>query len=281
MRLSHAGAKLPGLTGGCEILTGDTSSPSANPTTTALGEPNYYPRQRPPTGPAAGPMSPRPASRCASMGNETSEGRDWSSFARSHYPRNFMTPLHISAVLQMRCEASGSAYAIFWQEDGERLVVGGDYVTPARRAALSALGKHTTYAEASRTVVLDAAGDSPVAHALKRRPSGHLGGASGHGRRMVHDDPHKVLLAEHPEAYTPPLTPPSSPRHAARGRAETHAQSQRGSTVGAPQARRRSADSWLERAMHRMASHELEVRAPACAWVGPPLLLPLVLAIER
>ncbi len=164
-----------------------------------------------------------------------------------------MTPMHISAVLQLRCEASGSAYAIFWQEDGERLVVGGDYVTPARRAALSALGKHTTYAEASRRVVLDAGGNSPVASALKRR-------ASALGRQMRRDDGQDVL-GECQEAYTPPITPPSSPRPPARARTRNmEAQSARLRPAG---------DSWLDRAMLRMASHE--VRAPATTWFAPPL----------
>ena len=129
--------------------------------------------------------------------------------------------------------------------------MGGDYVTPARRAALSALGKLTSYAEASRCVVLDAAGNSPVANALKRRRS------SGHGRLFLGDDDPQFEVEDYPqfEPYTPRLTTRTP-------RLTTRTPPRAASAVDPRQARRRSADSWLEKAMHRLGSDE--VRAPAC-----------------
>jgi len=46
-------------------------------------------------------------------------------------------------------------------------VVAGDYVTPARAAALADMGKTTSFAEASKEYTLDPTGDGPVATVIK------------------------------------------------------------------------------------------------------------------
>ena len=73
----------------------------------------------------------------------------------------------VAAMLKMRCETSGAGYALYWQKGADGLVVGGGYVSPARKAALEAQGKTGTFADACAGVVLDAGGDNPVATALK------------------------------------------------------------------------------------------------------------------
>ena len=71
------------------------------------------------------------------------------------------------ALLKMRCEASGSSFAIFWGEHQGGLVVVADYLAPDRRADLLSRGHFRSYAEASRDWILDAEGHNPVAKAFK------------------------------------------------------------------------------------------------------------------
>lgn len=73
----------------------------------------------------------------------------------------------LAASLKMRCDTSGAGYALYWQESDGKLVVAGDYVTPARAAALQAQGKTTSFAEASKDFTLDASGSGPVATVIK------------------------------------------------------------------------------------------------------------------
>jgi hypothetical protein len=72
----------------------------------------------------------------------------------------------VAALLKMRCETSGSGYAIFWQQGTGGLAVAGGYVSPARKAELEAEGKTGTFVDACAGVVLDAGGENPVARAL-------------------------------------------------------------------------------------------------------------------
>jgi len=75
----------------------------------------------------------------------------------------------LAASLKMRCDTSGAGYALYWKEAGGKAVVAGDYVTPARQAALKAKGKATSFAEASKDYVMEITGDGPVATVLKTR----------------------------------------------------------------------------------------------------------------
>jgi hypothetical protein len=74
----------------------------------------------------------------------------------------------LMASMKMRCDTSGAGYAVYWHETGDgKLSVISDYVTPERKAALRAKGKDTSFAEASKSILLDANGDGPVATCLK------------------------------------------------------------------------------------------------------------------
>jgi len=79
----------------------------------------------------------------------------------------FLTGATLAASLKMRCDTSGAGYALYWKETDGKLVVAGDYVTPARKAALTAKGKTASFAEASKEYQLDASGNGPVATVLK------------------------------------------------------------------------------------------------------------------
>jgi len=81
--------------------------------------------------------------------------------------KTFLTGPVLAASLKMRCDTSGAGYALYWKETDGKLVVAGDYVTPARAAALQAQGKTTSFAEASKTYTLDVSGDGPVATVFK------------------------------------------------------------------------------------------------------------------
>jgi hypothetical protein len=78
-------------------------------------------------------------------------------------------------MLKMRCETSGSSYSMFW----ERITCGGrpvltvlaGYVTPARKASLVRMGMSDSFPDSCRDVVLDEAGDSVVAKALRSKES--------------------------------------------------------------------------------------------------------------
>jgi hypothetical protein len=78
-------------------------------------------------------------------------------------------------MLKMRCETSGSSYSMFW----ERITCGGrpvltvlaGYVTPARKASLVRMGMSDSFPDSCRDVVLDEAGDSVVAKALRSKDS--------------------------------------------------------------------------------------------------------------
>lgn len=121
--------------------------------------------------------------------------KDWSSFAQRHYARRQgptsslcdsqppPPPAHVSALLKLRCEASGSSFAIFWGEHQGGLVVVADYLAPDRRAVLMAQGHVRSYAEASRDWILDAEGHNPVAKALKSNWQWRLA-----GMRKITDD---------------------------------------------------------------------------------------------
>lgn len=83
-------------------------------------------------------------------------------------PENtFLTGSTLAASLKMRCDTSGAGYALYWMETDGKLVVAGDYVTPARAAALADMGKTTSFAEASKEYTLDPTGDGPVATVIK------------------------------------------------------------------------------------------------------------------
>jgi len=79
----------------------------------------------------------------------------------------FLTGPTLAASLKMLCEASGAGFAIFWRENAGKLVVAGDYVTPARAAALKAEGKTLSFAQASKGYALEASGNGPVATVIK------------------------------------------------------------------------------------------------------------------
>jgi hypothetical protein len=83
----------------------------------------------------------------------------------------------IAALLKMRCETSGSSYAMFWERSTvtrggmttDNMTVAGGYVTPQLQASLVSMGLSDTYADACSDVVLDAAGDNLVAKALRSK----------------------------------------------------------------------------------------------------------------
>ena len=94
-------------------------------------------------------------------------------------------PAHVAALLKMRCETSGSSYAMFWQRSTRGgmstndMVVGGGYVTPERKAALVAQGLSDTYADACSDVVLDVAGNNFVAKALRSNEAIYIEDVAG------------------------------------------------------------------------------------------------------
>jgi hypothetical protein len=77
------------------------------------------------------------------------------------------------ALLQTRCETSGSSYAMFWERSTRGgkpvLTVAGGYVTPARKDSLVRMGMSDSYPDSCRDVVLDEAGDNMVAKALRSK----------------------------------------------------------------------------------------------------------------
>merc|ERR1719343_670254 len=81
----------------------------------------------------------------------------------------FLTSNTLAASLKMRCDTSGAGYALYWKETDGKAVVAGDYVTPARKAALEAKGKTSSFAEASKEYTMEVSGDGPVATVLKTR----------------------------------------------------------------------------------------------------------------
>jgi hypothetical protein len=85
----------------------------------------------------------------------------------------------VAALLKMRCETSGAGYALYWHKGADGLVVGGGYVSPARKAALEAEGKTGTFADACAGVVLDAGGDNAVAKALTSGAAVYLDDVAG------------------------------------------------------------------------------------------------------
>jgi hypothetical protein len=77
----------------------------------------------------------------------------------------------LAASMKMRCDTSGAGYALYWLQQGNKLVLSGSYVTPARKAALQEQGKEKSYAEASKVFSLDPNGNGPVAQVIKtKRP---------------------------------------------------------------------------------------------------------------
>ena len=71
-------------------------------------------------------------------------------------------PTDSLSVPRTQCEVSGADYSLFWHQEGEELVVGGGYVSPAYRDALLADGSTITLAEASLDVVFKVSGDRCV-----------------------------------------------------------------------------------------------------------------------
>merc|ERR1719343_995236 len=61
----------------------------------------------------------------------------------------------LAASLKMRCDTSGAGYALYWKESDGKATVAGDYVTPARQAALRAKGKTASFAEASKEYTME------------------------------------------------------------------------------------------------------------------------------
>merc|ERR1719191_971599 len=70
----------------------------------------------------------------------------------------------LMASLKMRCDTSGASYAQYWMEGvvleggklvNNKLVVAGDYVTPARRQALRDSGMFMSFSDASQEFQLD------------------------------------------------------------------------------------------------------------------------------
>jgi len=73
----------------------------------------------------------------------------------------------LQASLKMRCDTSGAGYSILWLAVNDELVVAGDYLTPAHKAALADEGKSSSYAERSEKIKLSLNGDGPVASVYK------------------------------------------------------------------------------------------------------------------
>ena len=60
-----------------------------------------------------------------------------------------LTGITLEAALKMRCDLSGSAYAVFWANVGGTLWPVSEYVTPERSTKLATLGLTTSYVDAS------------------------------------------------------------------------------------------------------------------------------------
>merc|ERR1712050_137049 len=75
----------------------------------------------------------------------------------------------LAASLKMRCDTSGAGYALYWKDVGGKAVIAGDYVTPARQAALKAKGKAASFAEASKKYTMELSGNGPIAKVLQTR----------------------------------------------------------------------------------------------------------------
>ena len=86
-------------------------------------------------------------------------------------------PVHVKAILRMRCQTSGSDYAIHWtrSEDGSNLVMSSGYVTTGTGDGavcdeqLQAGGAAETFADACVRVTLPTTGDNAVARAFAGR----------------------------------------------------------------------------------------------------------------
>jgi len=91
-------------------------------------------------------------------------------------------PQHIHAVLKMRCETSGADYALYWKQDGPKLVVRGGYVTPRTLQGLRASGASDTYTyvDACAKVILLAAGSNAVARARREGTTRFIHNAAVH-----------------------------------------------------------------------------------------------------
>ena len=114
------------------------------------------------------------ASDASAEGDTPSNASTASAFSESNSPP--ASPL--AALLKMRCEMSGSSYAMFWERSTRGgvpvLTVAGGYVTPARKASLVRMGMSDSYPDACRDVVLDEAGDNMVAKALRSKEAIHI-----------------------------------------------------------------------------------------------------------
>ena len=79
----------------------------------------------------------------------------------------FLSGTLMDASLKMRCDLSGAGYAAYWKEVNGKLTIAGDYVSPARRAALVASGKTSSFAEESEDYQIDLDGMGPVAQVYR------------------------------------------------------------------------------------------------------------------
>jgi hypothetical protein len=114
------------------------------------------------------------ASDASAEGDTHSNASTVCAFSESNSPP--ASPL--AALLKVRCEMSGSSYAMFWERSTRGgvpvLTVAGGYVTPARKASLVRMGMSDSYPDACRDVVLDEAGDNMVAKALRSKEAIHI-----------------------------------------------------------------------------------------------------------
>ena len=79
----------------------------------------------------------------------------------------------LNAILQLNCEFSGAAYAIYWKRRGgdadseDVFVVAADFITPAQAASLAARGVSGSMAAASRQAQMKTSGSGEVASCFR------------------------------------------------------------------------------------------------------------------
>ena len=81
----------------------------------------------------------------------------------------FLNGAMLDASLKMQCDVSGAGYAMYWKESEGQLTIVGDYITPARRAALDEQEIEGSFAKASREVTIDLDGIGPIGKVMRER----------------------------------------------------------------------------------------------------------------
>lgn len=81
----------------------------------------------------------------------------------------FLSGAMLDASLKMQCDVSGAGYAMYWKESDGQLTIVGDYITPARRAALDEQEIEGSFAKASREVTIDIDGIGPIGKVMRER----------------------------------------------------------------------------------------------------------------